>query len=91
MLEQALVFLLAGYETTSTALTFALWEVAARPDLQAAGHDAALSSVFDERVQSGTARAGVLKDSRSSKVPSRITGDRRRVLAAFSHDLPSQH
>lgn len=34
VLDQAVVFLLAGHETTSTALTFALWELAARPDLQ---------------------------------------------------------
>lgn len=36
VLEQAVVFLLAGHETTSTALTFALWEVSRRPRLQAA-------------------------------------------------------
>ena len=34
VLEQAIVFLLAGHETTSTALTFALWELARRPELQ---------------------------------------------------------
>ncbi|WP_052668933.1 cytochrome P450 [Nitriliruptor alkaliphilus] len=36
ILEQALVFLLAGYDTTSTALAFTLHELGARPDLQAA-------------------------------------------------------
>ncbi|MTV27863.1 cytochrome P450 [Nitriliruptoraceae bacterium ZYF776] len=36
VLEQALVFLLAGYDTTSTALTFTLHELGARPDLQTA-------------------------------------------------------
>lgn len=35
VLDQAVVFLLAGHETTSTALTFALWELARRPELQA--------------------------------------------------------
>lgn len=34
VLDQAVVFLLAGHETTSTALTFALWELARRPELQ---------------------------------------------------------
>jgi cytochrome P450 len=36
ILEQALVFLLAGYDTTSTALAFTLHELGARPDLQEA-------------------------------------------------------
>jgi cytochrome P450 len=34
ILEQALVFLLAGYDTTSTALAFTLHELGTRPDLQ---------------------------------------------------------
>ncbi|MEX1178271.1 MAG: cytochrome P450 [Nitriliruptor sp.] len=34
ILEQALIFLLAGYDTTSTALAFTLHELGARPDLQ---------------------------------------------------------
>ncbi len=34
VLEQAVIFLLAGHETTSTALTFALWELSRRPELQ---------------------------------------------------------
>jgi cytochrome P450 len=36
ILEQALVFLLAGYDTTSTALAFTLHELGAQPDLQEA-------------------------------------------------------
>lgn len=39
ILEQALIFLLAGYDTTSTALAFTLHELAARPDLQGAVRD----------------------------------------------------
>jgi cytochrome P450 len=34
ILEQALVFLLAGYDTTSTALAFTLHELGARPEIQ---------------------------------------------------------
>lgn len=36
ILEQALIFLLAGYDTTSTALAFTLHELGALPELQAA-------------------------------------------------------
>ncbi len=34
MVGQSMVFLLAGYETTSTALAFAAYELATHPDIQ---------------------------------------------------------
>jgi cytochrome P450 len=45
VLDQAVVFLLAGHETTSTALTFALWELARRPDLQDAVREEARAAL----------------------------------------------
>lgn len=45
MLDQAVVFLLAGHETTSTALTFALWELARRPELQDAVREEARAAL----------------------------------------------
>jgi cytochrome P450 len=48
ILEQALVFLLAGYDTTSTALAFTLHELGARPDLQEAVR-AEIAAVVGER------------------------------------------
>ncbi|MEX2627539.1 MAG: cytochrome P450 [Ilumatobacteraceae bacterium] len=47
ILEQALIFLLAGYDTTSTALAFTLHELGARPELQAAIRDEVASVVGD--------------------------------------------
>ncbi len=47
VLEQAVVFLLAGHETTSTALTFALRELAHRPELQEAVREEARTALDD--------------------------------------------
>lgn len=48
VLEQAVVFLLAGHETTSTALTFALHELAHRPALQDAVREEARAVLSDD-------------------------------------------
>lgn len=49
ILEQALIFLLAGYDTTSTALAFTLYELGAQPDLQAAVRAEIAEVVGDRR------------------------------------------
>jgi cytochrome P450 len=49
ILEQALVFLLAGYDTTSTALAFTLHELGARPALQDAVRAEIAATVGDRR------------------------------------------
>lgn len=53
--EQAVVFLLAGHETTSTALTFALWELAHRPRLQDAVRTEAREVLGDDPCDAATA------------------------------------
>jgi cytochrome P450 len=47
ILEQALVFLLAGYDTTSTALAFTLHELGARPEIQDAVRAEVVAAVGD--------------------------------------------
>ncbi len=49
ILEQALIFLLAGYDTTSTALAFTLHELGARPDLRRAVREEIAEVVGDRR------------------------------------------
>jgi cytochrome P450 len=49
ILEQALVFLLAGYDTTSTALAFTLHELGARPEIQEAVRAEITAVVGDRR------------------------------------------
>jgi cytochrome P450 len=57
ILEQALVFLLAGYDTTSTALAFTLHELGARRDLQAAVRAEIAEVVGDRQPTPDDARA----------------------------------
>ncbi len=47
--EQALVFLLAGYDTTGTAMTFTLWLLARHPEWQSAVRDEARRVLGDRR------------------------------------------
>ena len=56
ILEQALIFLLAGYDTTSTALAFTLHELGAHPELQRAVRGEVLDVVGDRQPTAEDAR-----------------------------------
>ncbi|MEX1162821.1 MAG: cytochrome P450 [Nitriliruptor sp.] len=56
ILEQSLIFLLAGYDTTSTALAFTLQELSARPELQRAVRDEIRTVVGDRQPGAEDAR-----------------------------------
>ncbi len=80
VLEQAGVFLLAGHETTSTALTFALWELSRRPELQAAVRAEARAVLPEEPGATADVAAGlelterVLQEAMRLHPPTPVTG-----------------